>query len=107
MLGANPVVSNGSLMTAPGFPRRIRELKARGGRLVVVDPRRSETAALADEHLFLRPGDDALLLAALVHVVLAEKLGRETHVHALLCGSTRLYRSTRQPGGIRPHASAT
>ncbi len=73
VIGANPVVSNGSLMTAPGIRRRLRELKERGGRLVVVDPRRTATAALADLHLFIRPGLDALLLAALVYVVLHEK----------------------------------
>jgi anaerobic selenocysteine-containing dehydrogenase len=74
MLGANPLASNGSLMTAPDFPGRIRRLRERGGRLVVVDPRRTETAAVADEHLPLRPGTDALLLFALVHVVFAEGL---------------------------------
>jgi anaerobic selenocysteine-containing dehydrogenase len=75
VLGANPVVSNGSLMTAPGAASRIEAIRARGGRVVVVDPRRSETAALADAHHFIRPGTDALLLAALVQTVLAE--GRE------------------------------
>src|SRR5215468_9882675 len=75
-LGANPVASNGSLMTAPGMPLRLKALKARGGRLVVVDPRRTETAELADTHLFIRPGSDALLLAALVHTILEEKLER-------------------------------
>src|SRR5207247_11017302 len=65
ILGANPLVSNGSLMTAPGVGKRLQALRARGGRLVVVDPRRTETAALADEHLFVRPGADALLLLAL------------------------------------------
>lgn len=77
MLGANPVVSGGSLMTAPGFRKRIEALQARGGQLVVVDPRRSETARLADRHLFIRPGADGLLLAALVQTVLHEKLTRE------------------------------
>jgi anaerobic selenocysteine-containing dehydrogenase len=79
MLGANPLASNGSLMTAPDFPGRLRRLRERGGRLVVVDPRRSETAAVADEHVFVRPGADAYLLFALVHVLFAEglvKLGR-------------------------------
>ncbi len=74
MLGANPVASNGSLMTAPGMKRRLRELQARGGRLIVVDPRRTETAELADRHLFVRPGTDALLLMALLHVILEERL---------------------------------
>ncbi len=72
VLGANPLVSNGSLMTAPGIGRRLEALRARGGRLVVVDPRRSETAAVADEHLFIRPGGDAYLLLAILHVLFAE-----------------------------------
>ena len=74
VLGANPVVSNGSLMTAPDVARRLKDLRARGGRLVVVDPRRTETAALADTHLFVRPGSDALLLLALLQVIFAENL---------------------------------
>ncbi len=72
MLGANPLASNGSLMTAPGVERRLKELRARGGRLVVVDPRRTETAAIADRHLAIRPGSDALLLLALLQVIHAE-----------------------------------
>ncbi len=75
-LGANPLASNGSMMTAPGMPIRLKALKARGGRLVVVDPRRTETAEVADTHLFIRPGTDALLVAALVRAVLEEKLER-------------------------------
>lgn len=74
VFGANPMVSNGSLMTAPGMRRRIRELKKRGGDLVVLDPRRSETAAVATEHLFVRPGSDAFLLASMLCVVFQEKL---------------------------------
>jgi anaerobic selenocysteine-containing dehydrogenase len=71
MLGANPLASNGSMMTAPGFGRRLRDLQHRGGRVVVVDPRHTETAAVADEHLFVRPGTDAAFLLALVHQILA------------------------------------
>ncbi|MFE2328662.1 molybdopterin oxidoreductase family protein [Streptomyces sp. NPDC059385] len=74
LLGANPVESNGSLCTAPDFPGRLKALRARGGTLVVVDPRRTRTAALADRHLAPRPGSDALLLAALAHTLLVEKL---------------------------------
>jgi anaerobic selenocysteine-containing dehydrogenase len=74
VLGANPVVSNGSMMTAPGFKRRLEDLKQRGGRLVVVDPRRTETAEIADRHLFIRPGSDAFLLMALLQVVFSEGL---------------------------------
>ena len=79
ILGANPLVSNGSLMSAPDVRRRLAAVRARGGRVVVVDPRRTETAAAADEHLAIRPGTDALLLAALLHVIFAERrtnLGR-------------------------------
>jgi anaerobic selenocysteine-containing dehydrogenase len=74
VLGANPLASNGSLMTAPDFPGRLEKLRARGGKVVVVDPRRTETAAVADEHVFIRPGGDALFLFALVHVLFDERL---------------------------------
>jgi anaerobic selenocysteine-containing dehydrogenase len=73
ILGANPAVSNGSLMTAPGAADRLRAIIARGGKVVVLDPRRSETAALASEHLFIRPGSDALFLLAVLHVLFAER----------------------------------
>lgn len=69
ILGANPMASNGSMMTVPDFAHRVRDLKARGGRLVVVDPRKTETADIADVHHFIRPGTDALLLLALINVV--------------------------------------
>jgi anaerobic selenocysteine-containing dehydrogenase len=74
MLGANPLASNGSLMTAPDMRGRLRALRARGGKLVVIDPRRSRTAEEADEHHFIRPGTDAHLLFALVHVLFADGL---------------------------------
>ena len=74
VIGANPMASNGSLMTAPDFPARLRALQERGGRMVVIDPRRTETARLADEHLFVRPGSDAALLLAMVHVLLRDGL---------------------------------
>ena len=67
MLGANPVVSNGSLWMVPDFRGKLREFKDRGGRLVTVDPRRTETARLADEHVFIKPGGDAWLLIALIN----------------------------------------
>ncbi len=74
MLGANPYASNGSLATAPDWPGRIEALLARGGRLVVVDPRRSQTAAVASEHLAVRPGADPFLLMALVNVLAGDAL---------------------------------
>ncbi len=74
MLGANPYASNGSLCTAPDFPGRLERLQARGGTVVVVDPRLSETAVKADRHIAIRPGTDAHLLASLVHVMFADGL---------------------------------
>ncbi|MET8509567.1 molybdopterin oxidoreductase family protein [Streptomyces sp. NPDC004787] len=76
MLGANPLDSNGSLCTAPDFPGRLKALRRRGGTLTVVDPRRTRTARLADRHLAISPGTDALFLAALVHTLFAEDLVR-------------------------------
>ncbi|WP_433663262.1 molybdopterin-dependent oxidoreductase [Nocardia sp. CA-128927] len=75
VFGANPVASNGSMMTAPGMSRRLREIQERGGRVVVLDPRRTETAAVADEHVFVRPGTDAAVLLAMLNVVLADGVG--------------------------------
>ncbi len=70
LVGHNPMASNGSLWTVPDFPARRRELAARGGRLVVIDPRRTETAKVADEHHFVRPGSDAAVLLAVVRELL-------------------------------------
>ncbi|MEU1127311.1 molybdopterin-dependent oxidoreductase, partial [Streptomyces sp. NPDC005899] len=74
LIGANPVESNGSLCTAPDFPGKLKALRRRGGTLTVVDPRRTRTARLADRHVPIRPGTDALLLAALTQVLIEEKL---------------------------------
>ncbi len=86
VLGANPLASNGSLMTAPDARGRLRAIRERGGKVVVVDPRRSRTAEHADEHHFIRPGTDALLLFALVHVLFDEDL---TDPHPLADGRRR------------------
>jgi len=86
ILGANPFVSNGSLCTAPDFPGRLRALRARGGRFVVVDPRRTKTAEEADEHLFIRPGTDAYFLFALVNVLFDENLVAVGHLEDHLVG---------------------
>ncbi|MEP6661341.1 MAG: molybdopterin-dependent oxidoreductase [Acidimicrobiales bacterium] len=91
MLGANPYASNGSLCTAPDFPGRLEALRARGGRLVVVDPRRSRTAEEADEWVAIRPGTDAQLLMAIVHTLFAEGLADAgAHVGAHLNGVDEL-----------------
>jgi anaerobic selenocysteine-containing dehydrogenase len=76
VFGANPIVSNGSIMTAPNMKGRLEALRERGGKLVVFDPRRTETAEVADEHVFVRPGTDALVLAGMLHVVIEEDLVR-------------------------------
>ncbi|MFJ9021454.1 molybdopterin oxidoreductase family protein [Streptomyces sp. NPDC102259] len=74
LIGANPMESNGSLCTAADFPGKLKALKARGGTLTVIDPRRTRTAKLADRHIPIRPGTDALLLAAMAQVLFEELL---------------------------------
>ena len=76
MLGGNPLASNGSMWTVPDVKTRLKALQTRGGKLVVVDPRRTETAAMADQHLPLRPGSDAYLLLALAATLFEEDLVR-------------------------------
>ena len=79
ILGANPMASNGSLWTVPDFRGKAKAMRARGGKLVVIDPRRTETADVADAHHFIRPGGDAFLLLGMVHTLFDEnlvKLGR-------------------------------
>jgi len=90
VIGGNPVVSNGSLMTAPDVAQRLKDLRKRGGRLVVVDPRRTETADLADQHLFIRPASDAWLLLALLHVIFDENRVVTGHLGPLLDGLDRI-----------------
>jgi len=74
VLGANPLASNGSLMTAPDVRKRLKDILDRGGQVVVIDPRRTETARLAGRHHFIRPGTDALLLASLLATLFEEDL---------------------------------
>lgn len=93
IFGANPAVSNGSLMTAPDVARRLEAIVARGGRVVVVDPRRTETAKIASEHHFIRPGRDALVLFAMVHTLFAEDLVRTGHLSPLLDGTSDVRRA--------------
>ena len=86
ILGANPLLSNGSLLTAPDMRGRLRRIRERGGKVVVVDPRRTRTAEHADEHHFIRPGTDALLLFALVHAILDDGLAAPGHLAELANG---------------------
>lgn len=80
ILGGNPLASNGSIMTVPDVEKRLKAIKARGGKFVVVDPRRSETAAIADQHVFVRPGQDAALLFGLLNTLFSENLTRQSHL---------------------------
>jgi anaerobic selenocysteine-containing dehydrogenase len=89
-LGGNPAASNGSIMTAPNIRARLKAIRARGGEVVVVDPRRTETADLASRHLFIRPGTDALFLLSLLHVLFAEGLVRPGRLAQHLTGVEEL-----------------
>lgn len=80
ILGGNPLASNGSIMTVPDVEKRLKAIQARGGKVVVVDPRRSETAAMADQHLFVRPGGDAALLFGVLNTLFTEQLTRDSHL---------------------------
>ncbi|MDA8017799.1 MAG: molybdopterin oxidoreductase family protein [Thermoanaerobaculia bacterium] len=85
-LGGNPAVSNGSLMTAPDVKKRLGAIQERGGRVVVVDPRRTETANLAGGHVFIRPGTDAWFLFSLLHVIFQEGLDQPGRLAAFTDG---------------------
>ncbi len=90
VLGANPMVSNGSLWTVPDFRGKAKALRARGGRMVVIDPRRTETAALADAHHFIRPGADVFFLLGMVHTLFDEGLVRPGRLAAHTIGIDEL-----------------
>lgn len=90
MLGANPMASNGSLMTAGDPMGRIKALRARGGRVVLIDPRRTETAEKVDDHFFIKPGSDFFLLAAMVQVMFAESHIRLRHLGDMVDGLNEL-----------------
>ncbi|MDQ0603028.1 anaerobic selenocysteine-containing dehydrogenase [Streptomyces canus] len=103
LIGANPLESNGSLCTAPDFPGKLKALKARGGTLTVIDPRRTRTAKLADRHLAIRPGTDALLLAAMAYVLFEEDLVDTGELAPHLLGLDEL---PRELGDFTPEAVA-
>ena len=90
VMGANPVLSNGSVMTAPDAKRRLQAIRARGGKLIVIDPRRSETAEIADRHHFIRPGTDAFLLLAVLHVLNRQGRLRPESLLSLVSGLPEL-----------------
>ncbi|TSA86379.1 molybdopterin-dependent oxidoreductase [Deinococcus detaillensis] len=106
MLGANPLASNGSIMTAPGMAGRLKAVRARGGKVVLLDPRRTESAAAADEHHFIRPGSDALFLLALLNVIFAEDLAEVGRLAEFTDGLNEL-RAAAEPFTPQRVAAAT
>ncbi len=86
IMGGNPAVSNGSIMTAPNFSNRLKAIKKRGGKVVVVDPRFTETSKIASEHHFIKPGKDAFLLLAMIHIIFKENLATQKHLEGHLKG---------------------
>ncbi|MGB3725627.1 MAG: molybdopterin-dependent oxidoreductase [Glaciecola sp.] len=74
IIGGNPLASNGSIMTVPHIKRRLKAIQARSGKVVVIDPKKSETADISSEHHFIKPGTDALLLLAMINTLFAENL---------------------------------
>jgi anaerobic selenocysteine-containing dehydrogenase len=97
ILGANPLASNGSLMTAPDMRGRLRAIRARGGKIVVLDPRRSRTAEESDEHHFIRPGTDAQLMFAIVNVLFDEGLATPSPELAAMTDGIDEVRALAQP----------
>lgn len=81
-LGGNPVASGGSIFSAPGFKDKIKALHERGGKFILIDPRKTETAAIADQHLFIRPGSDVYLLASLINVCFEKGFANLKHLTA-------------------------
>ncbi len=86
ILGGNPLASNGSIMTVPNAPKRLKDIQQRGGQLVVIDPRRSETAEIADQHHFIRPGTDAWLLMAMINLMFQENWVQSSKLTAITEG---------------------
>jgi anaerobic selenocysteine-containing dehydrogenase len=96
IIGANPAVSHGSLMSMPDAPGRLKGVIRRGGKVVVVDPRRTETARLASEHHFIRPGTDAAFLLAMVHTLVTECLVRLGTAEGLVSGLDKVQALARE-----------
>jgi anaerobic selenocysteine-containing dehydrogenase len=90
IIGGNPVVSNGSMMTAPNVIGRMKAIQKRGGKIVVIDPRRTRTAKIADQHLFIRPEKDALLLLAMIHCVFTKSNVNLRHLEKRVEGLEQL-----------------
>ncbi|WP_051202071.1 molybdopterin-dependent oxidoreductase [Ferrimonas senticii] len=90
VIGANPLASNGSLLTAPDIRNRLSAIRDRGGEVVVIDPRRTETAKRASAHHFIRPGTDAALLLAMIKLIVDNRWQRPNHLTPLTDGLEQL-----------------
>ncbi len=86
IMGGNPIVSNGSMMSSPDIGKRLRSIQVRGGKVIVIDPRRTETARKATEHLFIKPESDAVFLLAMIHVLIEENKVRLQHLEDAVAG---------------------
>ena len=86
ILGANPGASNGSLLTAPGFPQKIKSIQKRGGKVINIDPRFTETSKISSQHLYINPGKDALFLLSFLHVIFDQGIEEKTHLSNYLKG---------------------
>lgn len=104
IIGGNPIASNGSIMTAPDVANRLKAIQQRNGKVVVIDPRRTETASRADEHHFIRPGTDVYLLLAMVQTLFAEGLVRPGRLADCTDGFDTLRDAV---GGFTPDAAAS
>ncbi len=96
IIGANPAISHGSLMTMPDAPGRLKAVMARGGKVVVIDPRRTETARIASEHNFIRPGTDAAFLLAMVHTLFDERLVKLGAAEGIVAGVDAVEAASRE-----------
>ncbi|MCH2189677.1 MAG: molybdopterin-dependent oxidoreductase [Gammaproteobacteria bacterium] len=90
IMGGNPLASNGSIMTVPNVPKRLKAIKDRGGKLVVIDPRRTETAEIASQHLFIKPGTDAYVLMAMINTIFQEGWENTGHLTNHIRGLNRV-----------------
>ncbi|SLJ83413.1 molybdopterin oxidoreductase family protein [Psychrobacter sp. DAB_AL43B] len=81
IIGGNPLASNGSIMTAPNMRQKLKDIKARNGKVVVIDPRRTETADIASEHHFIRPATDVLLLLAMLNEIYLQGYAKKAQIN--------------------------
>ncbi len=91
-MGGNPLISQGSLMSGPNAKKHLRAIQERGGRVVSIDPRRTETAEIASQHIFIKPGADAYFLLSVCQVLFAEGLVRLGRLAAFTDGVEQIER---------------